>query len=308
MINHIIFLVPFLETGGPENIHQVCSILNKNNIDAKILYVNKSVVHPNRFKNYNNKIITEFIQSDDTLFVFPEYIQAINFSYLKCKKALWWLSVDNSPDIKQLDLKSYLKKCGIDFCFSQSKYSTEYLNSWNIQNIIDMPDHINLMYYDNLNVYNERKKVVLFNPKKGIDFTRHIISQNNDIQFIPIQNMTVEQVIKLMDTSMVYIDFGTHPGKDRIPREAAMRGLIVITNKNGSALNDIDVSIPNEFKFDNNLGVLKKINEKLHDCINNFEENSTKFNEYRQKIIDEKNNFENAVLNAFNKIINKYEK
>lgn len=56
-----------------------------------------------------------------------------------------------------------------------------------------------------------------------------------------------------MDESMIYIDFGEHPGKDRIPREAAMRDLIVITGRDGAAVNDVDVSIPKKYKIDRNM-------------------------------------------------------
>ena len=47
--------------------------------------------------------------------------------------------------------------------------------------------------------------------------------------------MTPEQVVDLMSESKVYIDFGNHPGKDRIPREAVINGCCVITGVRGSA-------------------------------------------------------------------------
>ncbi|KAL3809235.1 hypothetical protein ACHAXA_005283 [Cyclostephanos tholiformis] len=46
-----------------------------------------------------------------------------------------------------------------------------------------------------------------------------------------------------------YIDFGPHPGMDRLPREAALAGCIVITNREGAAAHDEDVPLPQEFKF-----------------------------------------------------------
>lgn len=53
-----------------------------------------------------------------------------------------------------------------------------------------------------------------------------------------------------MSKSKVYIDFGNHPGKDRIPREAAISGCIVITGKRGAAAFAEDVCIPETYKFD----------------------------------------------------------
>lgn len=89
--------------------------------------------------------------------------------------------------------------------------------------------------------------------------------------------MRPEQVMKTMDESMMYIDFGNHPGKDRIPREAALRDCIILTSTNGSAHNELDVPIASEFKFDINMScemmektVIEKISKALHFNIENY--------------------------------------
>ena len=51
-----------------------------------------------------------------------------------------------------------------------------------------------------------------------------------------------------MLSSKIYIDFGEHPGMDRLPREAAINGLIVITNKAGAAFYKEDVGIKEKYK------------------------------------------------------------
>ena len=70
------------------------------------------------------------------------------------------------------------------------------------------------------------------------------------MQFIRLENMNPQQLCDALDKSMIYIDFGNHPGKDRIPREACCRNCIVMTSKLGSANNSYDVPIPDEYKFD----------------------------------------------------------
>lgn len=302
MIKRIYFLNIRLETGGPENIHQVCHVLANNGFDAKIFYNDRRQFHTERFKSYENPIADAIIDDEESLFVFPEFIPASNFKNLKSKKALFWLSLDNSPDIKQLNLKEYLKYSGVDFCFTQSQYAYDYLASYGIQNIFMVSDHINDKYFQKSNAI-DRKPQILFNPKKGYEFTQKIIHLNPDLKFIPIQNMTVDQVIALMDESMIYIDFGEHPGKDRIPREAALRNLIVITNRNGAAVNNIDVPIDNMFKIDNNLSQLGKISKLLHDSIQNYSQYNQKFDYYRQKILDEKLSYDDTIINTFNKIL-----
>lgn len=301
MIKRIYFLNIKLETGGPENIHQVCHLLSKNGYDASILYFDGVLKHPARFQQYNNKIIEKPIFDDKTLFVFPEFIAASQFKNLKCKKALYWLSLDNSPDIKQLRLKEYLAENSINYNFIQSQYASDYLSSYGIENVFMLSDYINDKYFEQRPA-KDRKPIVLYNPKKGEEFTKKIIYLNSDIKFVPIKNMTVDQVIDLMDESMIYIDFGEHPGKDRIPREAAMRNLVVITNKNGAAVNDIDVPIRKEYKIDHNISNLGKIKTLLHYCLEHYDAETRNFDDYRKMILSEKKNFEANVLNSFSKI------
>jgi hypothetical protein len=61
-------------------------------------------------------------------------------------------------------------------------------------------------------------------------------------KWIALENLTTIEMKKLIGKSKIYVDFGNHPGKDRIPREAAINA--------GSANNSIDLSINDEYKFE----------------------------------------------------------
>ena len=112
--------------------------------------------------------------------------------------------------------------------------------------------------------------------------------------------MTSLEIKKLMLTSKIYVDFGNHPGKDRIPREAAMCGLIVITGKKGSAGNNIDVPIPPKYKFEEYQ--INEIVAMLHRCIREYDDLSSDFSAYRTKIISEYDTFVSEVHDNFLKI------
>ena len=58
-----------------------------------------------------------------------------------------------------------------------------------------------------------------------------------------------------MMESKVYIDFGNHLGKDRIPREVAS-GCCIITGKTGADKYKEDVYIGEKFKFDEAINFL----------------------------------------------------
>jgi len=63
------------------------------------------------------------------------------------------------------------------------------------------------------------------------------------IDFRPITGMTREQIREAGRSAKVYIDFGTHPGRDRIPREMAACGCSVITGSDGTAACTEDVPL-----------------------------------------------------------------
>ena len=62
--------------------------------------------------------------------------------------------------------------------------------------------------------------------------------------------MSRAEVRKALCTVKVYADFGSHPGRDRMPREAALCGACVLTNRRGSANFAEDVPLPTLYKLD----------------------------------------------------------
>lgn len=100
-----------------------------------------------------------------------------------------------------------------------------------------------------------------------------------------------------MEIAKVYVDFGAHPGKDRIPREAASCGCCVITNKKGSAAFWEDVPVLEAYKFSNVSSQYDKIANLLKDICADFKKHSINFDVYRQFIKEEGKKFTNDVKN-----------
>lgn len=149
---------------------------------------------------------------------------------------------------------------------------------------------------------SKKKNIVAYNPKKGFSFTKKLIEKCKDIHFVPLINMTRDEVIKTLQNTKVYIDFGNHPGKDRIPREAAILGCCVITNKRGSASFYEDVPIPDEYKFDDKKENIPKIIDKIKDCFENYKERYKDFECYRQFIKNEPQKFIEDLKKIFVKV------
>lgn len=263
-------------------------------------------------------------------------------NYTNVRKILWWLSVDNfyisiflnskkeffiyknmdkvidkfdSIDINELILqklnslkipKRIIKIINnVNFHFAQSYYALSFLkNKLNIPNdkTAYLSDYLNKEFLKIKTDLSKKENIVAYNPKKGITFTKKIIKSANDIKFIPLINMSREDVIKTLQRAKVYIDFGNHPGKDRIPREAAILGCCVITGKRGSATFYEDVPIPNEYKFEDRKENIPKIIEKIKDCFENYEERYKDFKYYRQVIKNEPQKFTEDLRKIFTKI------
>ncbi len=258
------------------------------------------------------------------------------------KKAIWWLSVDNfyvsiilrsrwnfffqrminkiwrklfkyelfdivsialkSKKFKSLELPDFVKKT--DYHLVQSFYALNFIQSKGIetQKIYYLSDYLSRSFLETQTDLSKKEEIVAYNPKKGLAFTKKIMKSAKDIKFVPIVNMSREEVIETLQRAKVYIDFGNHPGKDRIPREAAILGCCVITGKRGSAAFFEDVPIPDEYKFEDREENIPKIVEKIKDCFENFEERYKDFNYYRQVIKNEPQKFIEDLKKIFVKI------
>ena len=136
----------------------------------------------------------------------------------------------------------------------------------------------------------QRQNIVLYNPKKGLEVLRPIIEKTSWVKWVPLIGLSEEDMTAYMHISKIYIDFGNHPGKDRIPREAAMCGCCVITNKRGSAAYYEDVPIPDRYKFEAENDI-DNIQECIRHICDNFYDAQCDYDEYRRSISREKENF-----------------
>ncbi len=314
-------------SGGPELLHQLVYKLNNLGFDAYMSYFfykhqDKTIdpVH-DYFKHYNNKYVTNLKDNKDHIIIFPEIETGKIYHYRKSIKIIWWLSVDfffiswNTNANKKEKLKKKLgiirrynfKKMPKLYHLVQSYYAEDFLLKKGIkENVGYLSDYLNKAFLDNApKEYLEktRKNQILYNPKKGLDKINQLKEMSPELNWIPIENMTPNQIAKLQQESKLYIDFGFHPGKDRIPREAAISGCCVITGKEGSANYYKDVPIKNDYKFDFNNENKSKIIDKIKDCLINYELRINDFENYRQFILREEKKFENDILSNFIKNI-----
>ena len=84
------------------------------------------------------------------------------------------------------------------------------------------------------------------------------MDQFPEYEFKALAKMSSNQIKNYYSTSKIFMDLGIHPGRERMPREAAVMGCILIVAKRGSTLNNFDVPIDDLYKID----LIKKIHMK----------------------------------------------
>jgi hypothetical protein len=287
-------------TGGPELLHQLAYQLKSIGWNVMMYYVpddRPDPVHKN-YVEYDTSYSRSVEDVPENVMIIPETSTYLLDRYQKIKKMVWWLSVDNYfiriRGVKGRINRFLFDRLGsqnyfffepslrqVDYHVVQSYYAETVLKKHHIANYSHLSDYLNERFMTQAIDLAGKKNIVAYNPKKGKTFTRKIIDAAKGIQFIPISGMSREEVVSVLTLAKVYIDFGHHPGKDRIPREAAMLGCCVITNRRGSARYVEDVPIPEEFKFDESKRSIPLISEKIQECFTNYTHCSSTFDAYR---------------------------
>ncbi len=101
----------------------------------------------------------------------------------------------------------------------------------------------------------------------------------------------------LLNKTKVYIDFGNHPGMDRIPREARMQGCVVITGKIEAANYFEDVPI--EEQFERKTKNIKPISELIKSVFLDYEYWDKKQSDYTTFIKGQRDRFSEDVRIIF---------
>lgn len=310
-LNFTILAPSNIESGGPELAHQMCHELTLQGQNAKMYYVNHRLTPENvpccqKYHKYNTEHIssyTEYIPETSILIVpegLPDWIISLNARL----KLFWWMSIDNFTDNYSESVFEKILDC-TDLHLVQSYYAYHFLITHNVpqEKILFVRDYIDEQYGQFLYPGSLRKNNILYNPKKGLSVLQPLIDHTKDeFCWIPLINYTEEELIILMQSSKIYIDFGKHPGKDRIPREAASCGCCIITNTQGSAAFFEDVSIPECYKFKHPELEHENIINLIRDIFLHYENHLPDFADYRNHISNEKTEFVHDVTNCIQTI------
>lgn len=317
------------DNGGGESLHQLVNTLNNIGYDAYIYYFDsrrESILE--RMNSYNVKLAKNIEDKECNLLICPEMFTYPLKQYKKINKVIWFLSLDfylrSCPIYRtkfvckkwripilffpivwimvlmktDANLKTYsLKKGNIKFFLYNVEYAREYIESnCKTEHVVKyLCGPINDIYFSDKMTY-KKEWMVVYNPKKADKFTDKVIKayekRDKKVLFVPIINLEQAEVKNLLGRAAVYIDFGFFPGPERIPREAAIMGCNIITSKLGSARNSKDVPISEKYKFELLDENITHIVNLIYDMVYNYEKYVSDFEEYRRKVIAQKENFD----------------
>lgn len=265
-------------TGGPEALHEFVHNMNKlDGVDALVWYwgaLNPNPT-PDEYRHYGCNYVTDLIDCD--AIVFPEIYADHALDYPNHTRAIWWLGVDAYAAWTD-EPGAFLKDDKI-IHIAQSEYAYTFLRTLGVKRLHKLTDRVNADFHADY-IETEREDVVLYNPVKATPFMDEIMTACPDITFKPIQNMTRAEVIETMRRSKLYIDFGTFPGRERMPREAVLCGCCLITGKIGAAgyVNDF----AHDYKFESKDSHIWAIRRKIHEALDNYDECRHDFDLFRE--------------------------
>lgn len=252
-------------TGGPEALHQLARALTDLGVDARLVYYPESGTPysvPGEYREYAPRIATHGADEPGDVVVVPEVATRRLRAIRRARRIVWWLSIDNylvkrsmlgllrGLAYRDTPLRiSELNGCG--HC-AQSAYAADFLRRKGIAAAL-LTDYLRPVHHsdDGPDAGGDRGRVVLFNPKKAGGFTRRVMRLTaSQCDWVGLEAMSPEQVAAAMRRARLYVDFGPHPGRDRMPREAAVHGCCVLTGRRGAAAYEADLPIPEWYKVD----------------------------------------------------------
>lgn len=286
-------------TGGIEAVHQLVDKLRLFGHQAFIVPV-PAVSNPVllQYRNYDASYSTTIIDHPSHVLITTEVNPSGLDPYHSVQKAIWWLSVDFHEALsKQFDFDG--RHANLVTHFVQSAYAYSYLKAKGIVDIHYLTDYLNQSYFSRVRPDSKHNRV-LYTPVKGAaSYIRRLMAVDPSIQWLELSGMIKREHARAMRQGKVYVDFGSHPGKDRQPREAVVNGCCVIVGLAGAACFEQDLPIPDRYKFDLRHMEEGKILETIRDCLRNHEVCFQDFQPYASVVRADEERFEEEIRSIF---------
>ncbi|MDQ0592626.1 hypothetical protein QFZ37_000995 [Chryseobacterium ginsenosidimutans] len=319
----IIFCPPNSVTGGPEALHQLADKLYR--LEVKNVFMHyipqRKNAKPVNYNVYQTIEIDTVEDKAENILIIPESMTFLVKEYPKSQKVIWWLSVDfykvlmdhrirrqnifTKLFFNQKDKEYHFEHLPNVFQWAQSYRSSVYIKDHGIpaDQIDFVCDYINPRFLANKDAIQKdlTNKTILYNPRKGKKEISQLIKASPELNWVPIQNMNAGQIQDLMAKSLLYVDFGENPGRDKMLRESVSQDCCIISGKNGSSAFYEDLMIPEAYKFSFIEDKIAEIIAKIKDVLENYSDHISQFTIYKKMVLNEEIAFEEKLKEIFKK-------
>jgi hypothetical protein len=143
---------------------------------------------------------------------------------------------------------------------------------------------------------------VSYNPAKGGEHIRAVKAAlyAANVRWLPLQDLTRTELLDSLAQSDVFLDLGHQPGKDRLPREAALLGAVTLVAQIGAGADLIDTPLPSEHKIRTEGDFARNAAVTLSQVLADPEEHFHRQRYYREGLLRERDAFKKEVRYLFN--------
>ena len=324
LFDDVLLFCPEVPTGGPEAMHQLSHAINSMGGRAHMVYydgpsrveINGNVIRnvnaqspmPAHFAHYQPKPLQEMALTERVLAIYPEPAIDVALQPAANRRAIWWLSVDNAvgkfrqlADAEQRR-RLFLNSDILHFC--QSDYARQFLGDCvkQAQMLSDYTDPALVVQSASTQPIVQRPKRLCFFPTKGAALAKRFLTEHplpEGIEVTAIHGMSKAQVRETLLHAQIYIDFGNQPGKDRVPREAAVAGAVILLHATGAAKHPLDHPLAPQYLFTADDIGSGKLHQLVADIFANPAIHAAAQAKYRKNILGEQPRFNEEVRAVF---------
>jgi len=268
-------------TGGPEALHQLCHHLGQvPGVKAAMHYIGgfDQRVADEYWSRYKVATAPSALV-DGASVVIPCNVDPRAYRVTAGgRKWMWWLGGKRT-----LPLDAF-NDCHHAF---QSEYARRRLERLGYRGLM-LTDYLRDTF-DRGTPVDAKEDLIAYNgTKSALHMTRIRLSWPR-LACVPVRGMSHDQVRAVLTRAKLYVDFGPHPGRDRMPREAALLGCVVLTNREGAAGVHEDVPLPEDLKVDT--ADIRLAARRVQDALGDYERLHAALEPYRQWIRAQRDTF-----------------
>jgi len=274
-------------SGSAESLHQFGRAAATLGFDTRIAYGGDPIFGavPSAFRSYGLRNDQDVADGPDVLALAAHTDVAALEHLGAARKLVWWLRLD---PLAEAEVERALAVPGA-IHLAQSEYARRFLADRGVEAML-VGDYVARSFVDRATAMMPAEKLstVLYNADPTDELTPQLIAASQGVlQWVPVAGLGRDDVAELMAYSKVYVDFGAHAGRTRLPREALAAGCAVITGRRGAAGNGVDLALPEGFQFDEAECSVLSVLDRIALAVMNFDSSTAQFAPSRAVVASE---------------------